>query len=111
MTLAPLSDAAFVTAIEACTLPRAEFTHRNHVRLAWLYLQDADAHIAGPRIAETILRYATSLGAAKKFDAGVTTRWMEIIERAITQTPTTDFESFIAAHPELLRRDLLSSTQ
>lgn len=106
-----LSDEAFVEAIEACTLPREEFTHRNHVRLAWLYLREADAEAAGRRISETILRYATSLGAAKKFDADLTLRWMQTVERAIRATPAADFDSFIAAHPELLRRDLLSSTR
>lgn len=111
MTPEALTDQAFVEAIEACTLPRAEFTHRNHVRLAWLYLRDADAETAGRRIGDTILRYATSLGAAKKFDADLTLRWMQIVERAIHETPSADFDSFVDAHPELLRRDLLSSTR
>lgn len=111
MTPQGLSDKAFVEAIESCTLPGAEFTHRNHVRLAWLYLQEMDAETAGRRIGDTILRYATSLGAAKKFDAGLTLRWMQTVERAVQVTPAADFETFIAAHPELLRRDLLSSTR
>lgn len=111
MTAPGLSDQAFVEAIEACTLPGAEFTHRNHVRLAWLYLQDGDAETAGRRIGDTILRYATSLGAAKKFDADLTLRWMQVVERAVQLTPATDFDTFIDAHPELLRRDLLSSTR
>lgn len=105
------SDQEFVQAIEACTLPSAEFTHRNHVRLAWLYLREADAEEAGRRIGDTILRYATSLGAAKKFDADLTLRWMQRVERAIQLTPAEDFDTFISAHPELLRRDLLSSTR
>lgn len=105
------ADQAFVEAIETCTLPRAEFTHRNHVRLAWLYLREADAEVAGRRIGDTILRYATSLGAAKKFDADLTLRWMQIVETAMRGTPATDFDRFLDAHPELLRRDLLSSTR
>lgn len=106
-----LTDHAFVEAIEACTLPGAEFTHRNHVRLAWLYLRDSGAEAAGRRIGDTILRYATSLGAAKKFDADLTLRWMRIVEEAMQRTPAEDFNTFITAHPELLRRDLLSSTR
>lgn len=111
MSTGGLTDAALVEAIEACTLPSAEFTHRNHVRLAWLYLREADAEAAGRRISDTILRYASSLGAAKKFDAALTLRWMQTVERAMQLTPAEDFDTFITAHPELLRRDLLSSTR
>lgn len=44
-------------------------------------------------------------------DANLTLRWMLIVETAMRGTRATDFDSFIDAHPELLRRDLLSSTR
>jgi hypothetical protein len=97
-----MTDAEFVAAIEACTLPHKEFTHRNHVRLAWLYLGRYGAAEADRRICDTILRYATSLGAATKFREDVTLAWMRRVEAAMDRTPATDFDTFITTHAELL---------
>jgi hypothetical protein len=33
-----MTDAEFLAEFEACTLPREAWTHRAHVRMAWLYL-------------------------------------------------------------------------
>lgn len=98
----PLTDDEFVAAIEGCTLPRTSFTHRNHVRLAWLYLSRYEASDADRRICDTIRRFATSLGAATKFREDITLMWMRRVEAAMGDTPAPDFETFIAARPELL---------
>ncbi len=97
-----MTDDEFVAAIEACTLPHKDFTHRNHVRLAWLYLRRYEAPEADRRICDTILRYATSLGAATKFREDVTLTWMRRVETAMGEASAPDFEAFIAARPELI---------
>lgn len=97
-----MTDAEFLQQIEACTLPRAAFTHRNHVRLAWLYLHDVPGGDPGARVSQTIERYAISLGAVTKFDRALTMRWMGLVEAAIAVTPAESFDAFIAARPELL---------
>jgi hypothetical protein len=98
------TDTEFLQQIEACTLPREAFTHRNHVRLAWLYLRDTPGGDPEARIAQTIERYAISLGAVTKFDRALTMRWLKLVEKAIAATPADLFEAFIAARPELLDR-------
>jgi hypothetical protein len=97
-----MTDEEFVQQIESCTLPKEAFTHRNHVRLAWLYLNDRQAGDPDTRIADTIRRYATSIGAATKYDQALTMRWMRRVEAAIEATPADSFEEFIASQPELL---------
>lgn len=97
-----MTDKEFLQHIEACTLPREAFTHRNHVRLAWLYLNDAPGGDPAARVAATIQRYATSIGAATKYDHALTMRWMRIVEAAIAVTPADSFEAFITARAELL---------
>ena len=99
-----MTDEEFLQQIEGCTLPKAEFTHRNHVRLAWLYLNDREAGDPDARIAATIERYATSIGASTKFDHALTMRWMRLVEAAIAATPAESFDAFIDARPELLTR-------
>ena len=97
-----MTDDEFLQQIEGCTLPKAAFNHRNHVRLAWLYLNDRQAGDPDARIAATIQRYASSMGAATKYDHELTMRWMRLMEAAIAATPAGSFEAFIAARPELL---------
>ena len=97
-----MTDAEFLHQIEGCTLPKEAFTHRNHVRLAWLYLNDRLAGDPDARIAATIQRYATSIGAATKYDQELTMKWMRLVEAAIAATPAASFEEFIGARPELL---------
>ena len=104
-----MTDTEFLQQIEACTLPKEAFTHRNHVRLAWLYLNDRAGGDPDARIAATIQRYAASIGAATKFDQELTIRWMRRVESAMAATPAVSFEAFIAERPELMIRS--SNTQ
>ena len=99
-----MSDAEFLQQIEACTLPKDAFTHRNHVRLAWLYVSDRPGGDPDARIAVTIQRYAISVGATTKYDRGLTMRWMRLVETAMVATPAESFDAFITARPELLER-------
>ena len=34
-----MTDSEFVDSFEDCTLPSTAFHHRDHVRLAWIYLR------------------------------------------------------------------------
>ena len=99
-----MTDEKFLEQIEGCTLPKEAFTHRNHVRLAWLYLNDRPGGDPDARIAATIRRYATSIGKATKYDHAMTLRWMRRVESAMAATPAESFEAFIAERPELLIR-------
>jgi hypothetical protein len=58
-----MTDDAFLSAFEACTLDPQHFNHRGHVRLAWLYLQRYPFDEAVTR--------ATHLGAAGARDGFV----------------------------------------
>jgi len=99
-----MTDLECLQQIEACTLPKDAFTHRNHVRLAWLYLSDRQAGDPDARIAATIARYATSVGATTKFDHALTMSWMRRVETAMAAAPVESFEAFLMARPELLER-------
>ena len=58
-----LNDHDFVQAFEDLSLPGEAFHHREHVRLAWIYLARHDETEA-LRLAERgIRRYASHLGA------------------------------------------------
>jgi hypothetical protein len=97
-----LSDSELIHQVETCTLLKGQLTHRNHVRLTWLYLKTHGRAEAGVLLAQTIERYSISVGALTKFDQGLTTAWLEVIAAAQTASVADTFDSFIAEHPELL---------
>ncbi|HEX2832275.1 MAG TPA: hypothetical protein VHW00_04630 [Thermoanaerobaculia bacterium] len=94
-----MDEREFVAAFEACTLPAAEFTHRQHVRLAWLYLRDEPLLTALTRFAEGLKRYATSLGAASKYHETITWAFLFLIRDRMRQEAT--FEEFAANNEDL----------
>ena len=102
-----MTDTEFLQQIEGCTLPREQFTHRNHVRLAWLCLVGGQHPDAAQHVGETIQRYAESLGATRKYNHELTMEWMKLVESAIKTTPVTTFDAFATEHPELLDASLV----
>jgi hypothetical protein len=94
-------DRQFIAAFEDCTLPSAEFSHRAHVRLAWLYLREQPLLDALTRFARNIRRYATSLGAAAKYHETITWAYMFLIHERMQRTDAATFEEFADAHADL----------
>jgi hypothetical protein len=92
-------DRDFVAAFESCTLPGGEFHHRNHVRLAWIYLREPGD--AETRFITNLQRYATSLGATSKYDDRITRTLLAIIaNRAPSEFAT--FDEFMDANADLM---------
>src|SRR5687768_9095564 len=101
-----MQDQAFLAQFENCSLPKAEFNHRNHLRLAWLYLNKLPFEIALQAVIFSIRRYATSQGAGHIFHETLTRLWIHLVHQAMRQ-PSSDFESFITLHPQLLDKNLI----
>jgi len=106
-----VDDHEFITAFEACTLPPSEFHHRDHVRLAWIYLREDELLPALTRFATSLRRYATSLGAASKYHETITWAFLFLIHERMQRTPCEDFATFaslnedlLAWHPSVLER-------
>jgi hypothetical protein len=96
-----VDDREFVDAFEACTLPPSEFHHRDHVRLAWIYLREHDLLSALTRFVTSLKRYAASLGAASKYHATITWAFLFLIHERMQQTPGDDFAAFAERNPDL----------
>ena len=64
-----MTDADFLAAFEACTIPRADWTHEAHVRMAWLYLTRLPFADALHRVRAGIRRYNDSLGGTGYHDS------------------------------------------
>lgn len=96
-----MDDRELIASFEACTLPPAEFTHRNHVRVAWLYLREASVLEALARFVASVRRYAGSLGASAKYHETITFAFVFLIHERMQHTPATTFDDFAAANPDL----------
>lgn len=104
------SDEDFLRAFEDLSFPADQFHHREHIRVAWLYLRSSDATRASERMAAGILRFANHHGATQKYHHTLTLAWMRLVAAALVETPEGyDFTKFLAEHPELAEKDLLKS--
>jgi hypothetical protein len=106
---AALSDAEFLRAFEDLTFPAELFHHREHMRVAWLYLKSSDATRASENMAVGIRRFANHHGATQKYHHTLTLAWMRLVAAAMVETPEgLSFDEFLALNPELTDKNLLA---
>lgn len=96
-----MDDRAFVAAFEDCSLPPAEFPHRAHVRLAWLYLREEPLLPVLGRYTAGIKRYATNLGAATKYHETITWAFLFLIHERMQRSSAPTFEAFAGENEDL----------
>ena len=95
-------ETALADGFASGTLGPGDFHHRDHVRLAWVYLRRYGHNDAERRLLEGLRAFATRAGKAEKFDAPLTRRWLALIDSARQSAAAQSFDELIAAHPELL---------
>jgi hypothetical protein len=94
-------DPDFTRAFENCTLPSEQFHHRDHVRLAWIYLREQPLISALDRFATGLKRYAGSLGASAKYHETVTWAFLFLIHERMQRGEAATFDEFAEANPDL----------
>jgi hypothetical protein len=101
-----LSDDEFIRRFEAHEL-RA-FSHTDHLRMAYVYAMRGGrpAAIQG---ALRIRALAEAAGDTGKFHMTMTVAWARVIAHLAERSRADDFEAFLASHPRLLDRRLLSA--
>src|SRR5258706_16190218 len=97
-----MNDDVFAAAFERCEIPGYAFHHRDHIRLAWIYLRRYGLIEAERRIAESIRRYAAHHGASQKYHQTITIAWMRVVAGAMRQAPAATFEELVERFPKLL---------
>jgi hypothetical protein len=96
-----VDDRELLAAFESCTLPPSEFHHRNHVRMAWIYLRERPVLDALATFVASLKRYATSLGAATKYHETITFAFVFLIHERMQRRELADFEAFAEANADL----------
>jgi hypothetical protein len=101
------SDGEFLEAFESGALPASEFHHRDHVRMAWLYVGRLGAPAAAERVLETLWKFAAGQGAAQIFHVTLTHAWVHLVRAALAGAPSGEgFPAFLERNPHLLNKAL-----
>ena len=102
-----MTDQAFARAFESGDVTPTQFDHRAHVRVAWVYLHEAETPAeALARMREAIRRFAAAAGAAQKYHETITVLWMRLLEDVRAGGASGELAEVLAAHPELADKDL-----
>ncbi len=105
-----LGDLDLLDRFESLRLPVEDFSHTEHVRLTWLYLERWPLAEALVRMGEGTRRFAKAHGAPGKYHETITWAWVLLIhERRMRDQghedgPAQEWAAFAARHPDLLTR-------
>jgi hypothetical protein len=95
-----LTDAELVTRFEALAIAPSDFRHREHVRLAFAMLAEADFGEAGVRFRRALRAFAVHVGAPGKYHETLTWAYLALVAERMAGCATS-FELLERA-PELL---------
>src|SRR5262245_37390822 len=85
------ADQAFRTEFEACTFPPAEFGHRAHVRLAYVYLTEHDTVAAHQLMQNALLSFLRHHGVdVSKYHETMTRAWILAVRHFMESSPDSD---------------------
>ena len=92
-----------ILAFEDCTLPNQSFHHRNHVRLAFLYLSRYPALEAIQRFSAALARFAAAKGKSGLYNETITWAFLFLIrERMARAGRKQAWNEFAASNADLM---------
>src|SRR5262249_22465387 len=98
-----MNDTDFLHAFERCSLPQSEWTHRAHVRMAWLHLRQEPLAQAAPRVCAGIRRYNAAFDKLPAYHETITRGFLILIDHRMRQNAgELSFEVFCQRNPDLL---------
>jgi hypothetical protein len=110
-----MTDTELLHQFESLTLPFTEWTHRAHVKVAYLYLTQHPFNLVLEKISANIQRYNAYNNVPESPTSGynqtTTHAFLHLIASTIsaysTVFPTPTADSFCDTHPQLLTRHIL----
>ena len=106
----PLSaaDHEFLCRFEQAEVVGHEFGHRQHLRMAWLYIRLYGPEVAEERAARGIRNLVQRHGVAGKYNDTLTRAWVRAVAHHAAQGGALgSFDAFIGRFPALTRGDLM----
>lgn len=98
-----------VEIVDGIVSARGGFGHREHLELAWTCLaRHHDVEQANQAVAAAVRHVARRHGMPDRYHETLTRAWVHVVALHRSLEAGDTFDAFIAAHPRLLERDLLS---
>ena len=101
---ASVKDQIFRKEVEACQFPLAEFNHRAHLRLAYVYLSEHDSDTALQLMRRALLAFIEFHGVdVSKYHETMTRAWINAVRHFMEKTPRAEtFDEFTDKNPRML---------
>jgi hypothetical protein len=96
-----LPDQVFMARFVEGTLDTHHFRHRDHVRMAWLYVRRWPFAEAVARFNADLQRFAIAKGAPNLYHATITWAYLLLVQERAQDGPE-QWDAFADAHPDLL---------
>ena len=102
--LSSVEDQNFRMEFEACRFPPAEFDHRAHIRLAYVYLSEYDTDTAHRLMRGALLSFLEHHGVdVSKYHETITRAWIMAVRHFMENTPGCESSYiFIERNPRML---------
>jgi len=101
-----VTDERFLADFETGSLPKEDFTHAAHMRLAWICLRRDGFLLGSQRVIAGIQAFARLHGATGLYHETVTRAWLTLIAAADPEGASS-FDVFRAENPQLCGRGVL----
>lgn len=99
-----MTDQELKEQFERGTLPAEHFHHREHVRVAFLYLKEYPVFQALQAFSAALRRFATIHGKPKLYHETITWAYILLIRERLARTEgAQDWQEFARNNPDLLR--------
>ena len=110
-----MNDHEFLRRFEDCSLPFDQWTHRAHLKVAYLYLSHNDFDTALAKMRRGVQAYNAAHHVTESDTTGynetTTCAMMQLVATTITAygpiMPTPDADAFCDTHPQLLTKHVL----
>jgi len=111
-----MDDCELLRQFQSCSLPVDAWTHRAHVKVAFLYLREHGFAAALQRMRAGIQAYnaandVPSAGPLEGYNETTTHAFLRLVDATMraygAAIPTSDADSFCDAHPQLMSKHVL----
>lgn len=110
-----MTDSELLQRFEDCTLPFDLWTHRAHVKVAFLYLREQPFDVALEKLREGIKAYNAANdvpdGPLEGYNETTTHAFLRLVHVTMQAYgelyPTPDAETFCQTHPQILNKHVL----
>lgn len=104
-------DLEFVSDFEACRVSPDNFHHREHIRLAYIYLVDQPPATAHQKVRSAIKAFIRHNGADEsKYHETITQAWIMAVAHFMHESPpASSSDMFIELNPRLLDSKIMLS--